>query len=113
MGKTQAMMAHAFNPSIYEAEADGSLELETSLVYSKFQDSQGYIEKPHLEKSKPPNIWGRLRGTWALVKMYLHCQNKQLTLTTRARHEPKLNFLNTMAVDPTYRIRNDIRTCYG
>lgn len=38
-------MAHAFNPSIYEAEADGSLELETSLVYSKFQDSQGYIEK--------------------------------------------------------------------
>ena len=33
-------MAHTFNPSIWEAEA------------SEFQDSQGYTEKPCLEKTK-------------------------------------------------------------
>jgi hypothetical protein len=37
------VVVHAFNPSTREAEA--------SLVYkSKFQDSQGYTEKPCLEK---------------------------------------------------------------
>jgi hypothetical protein len=29
------MMAHAFNPSIQEAEADGSLEFEANLVYKE------------------------------------------------------------------------------
>jgi hypothetical protein len=39
------VVAHAFNPSPWEAEA--------SLVYRvTVQDSQGYTEKPCLEKSK-------------------------------------------------------------
>jgi hypothetical protein len=39
------VVAHAFSPSSWEAEA--------SLVYkSEFQDSQGYIEKPCLENKK-------------------------------------------------------------
>jgi hypothetical protein len=39
------MVAHAFNPSTREAEAGRFLQ-------SEFQDSQGYIEKPCLEKLK-------------------------------------------------------------
>jgi hypothetical protein len=38
-----AVVAHAFDPSTWEAEAGGSLE---------FQDSQGYSEKPCLKKTK-------------------------------------------------------------
>ena len=41
------MVVHAFNPSTREAEAGGFLSLQ-----SKFQDSQGYTEKPCLEKTK-------------------------------------------------------------
>jgi hypothetical protein len=37
-------MVHAFNPSTWEAEAGGFLSS------SEFQDSQGYTEKPCLEK---------------------------------------------------------------
>ena len=36
-------MAHAFNPSTWEAEAGGFLSSG-----SEFQDSQGYTEKPCL-----------------------------------------------------------------
>jgi hypothetical protein len=47
------VVAHAFNPSTWEAEAGGFLSLKVSLVYkSEFQDSQGYTEKPCLEKPK-------------------------------------------------------------
>jgi hypothetical protein len=44
-------------------------EFEASLIYREFQDSQGYTEKPCLEKQKtnkqktkklPPEIQGRL-----------------------------------------------------
>jgi hypothetical protein len=42
-------VAHAFDPSSQEAKAGRSL----CLVYrSKFQASQGYIEKPRLENPK-------------------------------------------------------------
>jgi hypothetical protein len=38
------VVVHAFNPSTPEEEAGGFL--------SEFQDSQGYLEKPCLEKTK-------------------------------------------------------------
>jgi hypothetical protein len=44
------MVAHAFNPSTLEAEAGGFLSLQ-----SEFQDSQGYTEKPCLEKKNQTN----------------------------------------------------------
>ena len=45
-------MAHSFNPSTQEAEV-GESEFEGSLFCkSESQDSQGYIEKPCLEKPK-------------------------------------------------------------
>ena len=48
------VVAHAFNPSIQEAEAD--LWIQGQLVLqSEFQDSQGYTEKPCLEKPKLKN----------------------------------------------------------
>jgi len=46
------VVVHTFNPSTWEAEAGGSLELEASLVYSEFQVSQRYTEKPCLNNGK-------------------------------------------------------------
>ena len=42
------MVAHAFNPSTQEAEAEGFLRSRISVA----QDIQGYTEKPCLEKQK-------------------------------------------------------------
>jgi hypothetical protein len=48
------MVAHTFNPSTREAEADGFLSSRPAWS-TEFQDSQGYTEKPCLEKQKPKN----------------------------------------------------------
>jgi hypothetical protein len=45
------MMAHAFNPSTQEAEAGRFLSSRPAWS-TEFQDSQGYTEKPCLEKPK-------------------------------------------------------------
>jgi hypothetical protein len=44
------VVAHAFNPSTREAEAGGFLSSRQPGLQSEFQDSQGYTEKPCLEK---------------------------------------------------------------
>jgi hypothetical protein len=41
----------AFNPSTWKAEAGGFLSLRPAWS-TEFQDSQGYTEKPGLEKPK-------------------------------------------------------------
>jgi hypothetical protein len=41
------VVAHAFNPSIWEAEAGGFLSSRPAWS-TEFQDSQGYTEKPCL-----------------------------------------------------------------
>jgi hypothetical protein len=46
------VVAHAFNPSTREAEAGGFLSSRPAWSTSEFQDSQGYTEKPCLEKPK-------------------------------------------------------------
>jgi hypothetical protein len=48
------VVAHAFNPSTWEAEAGGFLFWVRGQpgLQSKFQDSQGYTEKPCLEEKK-------------------------------------------------------------
>ena len=46
------MVAHAFNPSKWETEAGGFLSSRPPGLQSEFQDSQGYTEKPCLEKKK-------------------------------------------------------------
>jgi hypothetical protein len=48
------VVAHAFNPSTWEAEA-GGVQGQPGLQ-SEFQDSQGYTEKPYLEKPKKLKI---------------------------------------------------------
>jgi hypothetical protein len=44
------VVAHAFNPS--RGRGRQISEFEGSLVFKEFQDSQGYTEKPCLEKTK-------------------------------------------------------------
>ena len=44
--------AHAFNPSTWEAEAVDFWVQGQPGLQSEFQDSQGYTEKPCLEKTK-------------------------------------------------------------
>jgi hypothetical protein len=55
-------VAHAFNPSTWEAEAGGFLSSRPAWSTSEFQDSQGYTEKPCLEKNEKKNwfffFWG-------------------------------------------------------
>jgi hypothetical protein len=46
------VVAHTFNPSTQEAEAGGFLVRGQPGLQSEFQDSQGYTEKPCLEKKK-------------------------------------------------------------
>jgi hypothetical protein len=47
------MVVHAFNPSTWEAEAGGFLSSRPAWsTNGEFQDSQGYTEKPCLEKPK-------------------------------------------------------------
>ena len=49
------MLVHAFNSSTREAEAGGFLSSRQPGLQSEFQDSQGYTEKPYLEKQKQTN----------------------------------------------------------
>jgi hypothetical protein len=49
----RGMVAHAFNPSTWEAEAGGFLSSRPAWSTEfEFQDSQGYTEKPCLRKIK-------------------------------------------------------------
>jgi hypothetical protein len=52
----QAVVAHAFNPSIREAEAGGSLSSRPTWS-TNFQDSQGYTEKSCLEQKKIGTVY--------------------------------------------------------
>ena len=54
--KSWAVVAHSFNPSTWEAEASPSLCIQGQPgLQSKFQDNQGYTEKPCLEKPRENN----------------------------------------------------------
>jgi hypothetical protein len=47
------VVAHAFNPSTWEAETGGFLSSRSQPgLQSEFQESQSYTEKPCLEKPK-------------------------------------------------------------
>jgi hypothetical protein len=46
------MVERTFNPSIWEAEAGKFLSRGQPGLQSKFQDSQGYTEKPCFKKAK-------------------------------------------------------------
>jgi hypothetical protein len=63
-------MVHIFNPSTREAEAGRS-------AWSEFQDSQGYTEKPCLEKNKKKNSLARCLILESLITgiyfIYVHC----------------------------------------
>lgn len=49
------MVAHAFKSSGQEAESRGSLNSKPPYLQSEFQDSQGYKEKPFLERADKTN----------------------------------------------------------
>ena len=60
------MVAHAFNPSTREAEAGGFLSSRPGLQ-NEFQDSQGYTEKPCLEKTKNKKIKNKLKKSYLIL----------------------------------------------
>jgi hypothetical protein len=49
-----AVVAHAFNPSTWEAEAEGFRVQGQPGLQCYFQDSQGYTEKPCLKNQTKP-----------------------------------------------------------
>jgi hypothetical protein len=49
------VVAHAYNPSTWKAEAGGFLSSRPAWSTSEFQDSQGYTEKPCLENKTKQN----------------------------------------------------------
>jgi hypothetical protein len=55
--KRRAVVAHAFHLSTWEEEAGGFLSRGHPSLQSEFQDSQGYTEKPCLEKKKKKYIY--------------------------------------------------------
>jgi hypothetical protein len=55
------MVTHSFNPSTREAEAGRFLSLRPAWS-TEFQDSQGYTEKPCLEKPKRKKKMVRCSG---------------------------------------------------
>jgi hypothetical protein len=50
-----AVVAHAFDPSTWEAEAGELLSSGQPGLQSEFHHSQGYTEKPCLEKQNKTN----------------------------------------------------------
>ena len=50
------VVAYAFNPSTQEAEAGRFLSSRPARLQNEFQDSQGYTEKPCLEKPNKKQV---------------------------------------------------------
>ena len=48
------MVAHAFNPSTQEAETDGSLEFEASLVYKNAKTTRA-VQRNQISKTNKQN----------------------------------------------------------
>jgi hypothetical protein len=63
-------VVHAFNPSTWEAEAGRSLSSRPAWSTSKFQDNQGYTEKPCLGKKK------KTKKTKNKIYKKNHCNTK-------------------------------------
>ena len=66
------MMVHAFNFSIWEAEAGDFWAGGQTGLQSEFQDSEGYTEKPCLEKRKKKKKEKKEFKTRAFGGQYLY-----------------------------------------
>jgi hypothetical protein len=77
------MVAHAFNPSTWEAEAGVFLSPRQPGLQSEFQEGQGYTEKPCLKKPPPPPPPPpTTTKTWMIIfkiKMSRDCYTKQVS----------------------------------
>jgi hypothetical protein len=96
-GTSQAVVAHAFNPSIWEAKAGRFLPG----LQSEFKDSQGYTEKPCLEKpkKKKKKKKNREKNTYMFLAQGMRLPALRLNLPVSAAHGPHPNCLNIMALN--------------
>jgi hypothetical protein len=65
------VVAHTFNPSTWEAEAGDFWVQGQPGLQSEFQDSQGYTEKPYLEKQKTTNKQQQQNQLFSTMQIYL------------------------------------------
>jgi hypothetical protein len=69
---SRAVVAHAFNPSTWEAETGRFLSSRPAWSKSEFQDSQGYTEKPCLKKQnktkQPTKQTNKQKPPWKYIK---------------------------------------------
>jgi hypothetical protein len=81
------VVAHAFNASTWETEAGRFPSSSPACLQSEFQDSQGYTEKPCLEKSKKQKetvlFWGWECGS---VNKVLAMQTRETGLNAQHLH---------------------------
>ena len=61
------MVAHAFNPSTWEAEAGRFLSSRPDWSPNEFQDSQGYTEKPCLKTATTTTKTTRKSDTFMIA----------------------------------------------
>ena len=69
------MVAHTVNPSTQEAETGRSLVPSQPGLQSEFWDSQGYTEKPCLEKNQKQKKEKKKKSTYVLPNfslVYIH-----------------------------------------
>jgi hypothetical protein len=105
------MVAHAFNPSTQEAEAEDFWVPGQPGLQSEFQDSQGYTEKPCLGGWGGEGGWNIIRKvrSQALQKSWAsHSRNLSHAVLV-ASPKGKMCFSMCISVLPNYVYTNHIR----
>lgn len=90
---------HAFNARTREAETHGSLWVwGHPSLHSKFQDSQGYVEKPYLKKKMGREILGPRGNHLMLLMIWLNGYAVKL----QSKYDHKVGLRTTLVREVSY-----------